>query len=56
MIDKLMPAVLAALLLHAAGPAFAQEVLDPDPNTVAPSKDPRRATNGLAQTPPMQKP
>jgi len=31
----------------------AQEVLDTDPNTLAPSKDPKRVPNGLAQTPPM---
>ena len=46
-------ALAAALLLHAAVPAFAQEVLDTDPNTLAPSKDPKRIANGLAQTPPM---
>jgi alpha-galactosidase len=44
---------LAALLIQVAVPAAAQEVLDPDPNTLAPSKDPRRVANGLAQTPPM---
>nr|WP_246348500.1 glycoside hydrolase family 27 protein [Sphingomonas aerophila] len=43
----------AALLIQVAVPAAAQEVLDPDPNTLAPSKDPRRVANGLAQTPPM---
>ena len=43
---------MAALLMHAA-PAFSQEVLDPDPNTLAPSKDPKRQANGLALTPPM---
>lgn len=47
------PLVAAALLLQAASPAFAQEVLDTDPNTLAPSKDPKRTANGLAQTPPM---
>jgi alpha-galactosidase len=31
----------------------AQEVLDPDPNTLPPSKDPHRMANGLALTPPM---
>jgi alpha-galactosidase len=44
---------LAAFLIQIAVPAAAQEVLDPDPNTLAPSKDPRRVANGLAQTPPM---
>ncbi len=34
-------------------PVAAQEVLDTDPNTLAPSKDPKRVANGLAQTPPM---
>jgi alpha-galactosidase len=43
----------SALLLHTASPAVAQEVLDTDPNTLAPSKDPKRTANGLAQTPPM---
>ncbi|WP_294391669.1 glycoside hydrolase family 27 protein [uncultured Sphingomonas sp.] len=42
-----------ALLLHAASPAYAQEVLDPDPNTLPASQDPKRKANGLAQTPPM---
>lgn len=37
----------------AVQPAAAQEVLDTDPNTLAPSKDPKRIPNGLAQTPPM---
>ncbi|KZE12075.1 alpha-galactosidase [Sphingomonas hankookensis] len=37
----------------AVQPAAAQEVLDTDPNTLAPSKDPKRVPNGLAQTPPM---
>lgn len=41
------------LLLHAAMPVSAQEVLDPDPNMLAPSRDPKRTANGLAQTPPM---
>ncbi|QXT37553.1 glycoside hydrolase family 27 protein [Sphingomonas sanguinis] len=36
-----------------AAPVLAQEVLDTDPNTLAPSKDPKRTANGLAQTPPM---
>ena len=44
---------LAGLLLQAAAPAPAQEVLDADPNLLAPSKDPKRTANGLAQTPPM---
>lgn len=44
---------LAALLLQTATPVLAQEVLDADPNLLAPSKDPRRTTNGLARTPPM---
>ncbi|QAY75340.1 glycoside hydrolase family 27 protein [Sphingosinicella sp. BN140058] len=43
----------AACLLPALTPVLAQEVLDPDPNTLAPSKDPKRQHNGLAQTPPM---
>jgi alpha-galactosidase len=47
---RMLPALV---LLHAALPVSAQEVLDPDPNTLAPSKDPRRTANGLAQTPPM---
>ncbi|MCC2977086.1 glycoside hydrolase family 27 protein [Sphingomonas sp. PL-96] len=42
-----------ALLLLTARPVLAQEVLDTDPNTLAPSKDPKRTANGLAQTPPM---
>ncbi|MBB3695416.1 alpha-galactosidase [Sphingomonas sp. BK580] len=47
--------VIAAtiLLLQATSPALGQEVLDQDPNTLAPSKDPKRRPNGLAQTPPM---
>jgi alpha-galactosidase len=49
----LIRVVATALLLHAATPVAAQEVLDPNPNTLAPSKDPRRVANGLAQTPPM---
>ncbi len=47
---------VAAMLfaaLAAVQPVLAQEVLDTDPNTLAPSKDPRRVSNGLAQTPPM---
>ena len=43
----------AACLLPAMTPLRAQEVLDTDPNTLAPSKDPKRKPNGLAQTPPM---
>ncbi|PSJ41039.1 glycoside hydrolase family 27 protein [Allosphingosinicella deserti] len=43
----------AACLLPALTPLRAQEVLDTDPNTLAPSKDPKRKPNGLAQTPPM---
>lgn len=39
--------------LCAIQPVAAQEVLDTDPNTLAPSKDPKRVPNGLAQTPPM---
>lgn len=46
------PLAAAALMLQAA-PVLAQEVLDTDPNTLAPSKDPKRIANGLAQTPPM---
>ncbi len=46
------PLAAAALMLQAA-PVLAQEVLDTDPNTLAPSKDPKRTANGLAQTPPM---
>ncbi len=46
------PLTAAALMLQAA-PVLAQEVLDTDPNTLAPSKDPKRTANGLAQTPPM---
>lgn len=45
-------AMLSAALF-AAQPALAQEVLDADPNTLAPSKDPKRVANGLAMTPPM---
>ncbi|MDJ0276977.1 glycoside hydrolase family 27 protein [Sphingomonas sp. 2R-10] len=37
----------------AVQPVVAQEVLDTDPNTLAPSKDPKRMANGLARTPPM---
>ena len=54
-----MPArFLTILAMLCAGvcavqPAAAQEVLDTDPNTLAPSKDPKRIPNGLAQTPPM---
>ena len=44
---------LAGLLFQAAVPAPAQEVLDADPNLLAPSQDPKRTANGLAQTPPM---
>ncbi|MET3436699.1 glycoside hydrolase family 27 protein [Sphingomonas sp. 1185] len=47
------PLAAAALLLQMAVPATAQEVLDTDPNTLAPSQDPKRTANGLAQTPPM---
>lgn len=47
-----MSATLALAVLCAA-PAASQEVLDPDPNTLAPSKDPKRLANGLASTPPM---
>lgn len=43
----------AALALLVSAPAVSQEVLDPDPNTLAPSKDPKRTANGLATTPPM---
>jgi len=51
MIKKIALGVLAAaLLLDGAAPAFAQDV---DPNTLAPSKDPKRVANGLALTPPM---
>lgn len=49
----LRPLAAAMLVLQAAAPAFAQEVLDTDPNTLAPSKDPKRTANGLARTPPM---
>ncbi|WP_428970383.1 glycoside hydrolase family 27 protein [Sphingomonas sp. Xoc002] len=49
----LRPLAVAMLLLQAAPPVLAQEVLDTDPNTLAPSKDPKRTANGLAQTPPM---
>ncbi|MEI5689006.1 glycoside hydrolase family 27 protein [Sphingomonas kyungheensis] len=54
MLNKvLLRVITAVLLLHTATPLRAQEVLDPDPNTLAPSKDPRRTANGLAQQPPM---
>jgi alpha-galactosidase len=43
-------AAISALFVQAAP---AQEVLDPDPNTLPASQDPRRTANGLAQTPPM---
>ncbi len=46
-------AMLASAALCAAQPVMAQEVLDTDPNTLAPSKDPKRVANGLAMTPPM---
>jgi alpha-galactosidase len=49
----LLKIVALTVALHAASPGFAQEVLDPDPNTLAPSLDPKRHANGLAQTPPM---
>lgn len=45
--------LISALLLLGASPVTAQEVLDTDPNLLAPSKDPKRVANGLAQTPPM---
>ena len=45
--------LVSALLLLVASPVTAQEVLDTDPNLLAPSKDPKRVANGLAQTPPM---
>lgn len=54
-----MPARFSTILamlcagVCAVQPAAAQEVLDTDPNTLAPSKDPKRIPNGLAQTPPM---
>jgi len=51
MIRKIAFSVLAAaLLLNGAASALAQEV---DPNTLAPSNDPKRVANGLALTPPM---
>jgi len=51
---RLLTALLFVLLcLGAVAPATAQEILDPDPNMLAPSQDPRRTANGLAQTPPM---
>lgn len=34
-------------------PAIGQEILDTDPNSLPPSKDPKRVANGLAKTPPM---
>ncbi|WP_235512631.1 glycoside hydrolase family 27 protein [Sphingomonas sp. Leaf17] len=46
-----MVLTLAALAMPSA--ASAQEMLDTDPNTLPASQDPRRTTNGLAQTPPM---
>ena len=47
-------ALLGALAsLTAAGAVRAQEVLDPDPNTLPASQDPKRTANGLALTPPM---
>ena len=54
-----MPARFSTILamlcagVCAVQPVAAQEVLDTDPNTLAPSKDPKRIPNGLAQTPPM---
>ncbi|WCP71866.1 glycoside hydrolase family 27 protein [Sphingomonas hankookensis] len=54
-----MPARFSTILamlcagVCAVQPAAAQEVLDTDPNTLAPSKDHKRIPNGLAQTPPM---
>ena len=51
--DILKTLLASILLLHAAAPLRAQEVLDTDPNTLAPSKDPKRVANGLARTPPM---
>ncbi|MBB3349850.1 glycoside hydrolase family 27 protein [Sphingomonas sp. BK069] len=54
MTRKISSAIAATiLLLQATSPALGQEVLDQDPNTLAPSKDPKRRPNGLAQTPPM---
>jgi len=54
----LFPSVLAALgafstVVPAIAPASAQEALDADPNTLPPSKDPKRTANMLAATPPM---
>ncbi|WP_242153989.1 glycoside hydrolase family 27 protein [Sphingomonas sp. BAUL-RG-20F-R05-02] len=49
----LLNAICSLALLTAGMPVVGQEVLDPDPNTLAPSKDPKRQANGLAQTPPM---
>jgi len=46
-------AITSLAVLAASASAIAQETLDPDPNTLAPSKDPRRQANGLAQKPPM---
>ncbi|MGN7161707.1 glycoside hydrolase family 27 protein [Sphingomonas sp. SAFR-052] len=51
MVWRIVALLLAALF--AVQPAVAQEVLDTDPNFLAPSKDPKRMANGLAVTPPM---
>ncbi|WP_420138546.1 glycoside hydrolase family 27 protein [Sphingomonas sp.] len=50
---RVRAAWIFALLLHLTGSAYAQEVLDPDPNTLPASQDPNRQANGLAQLPPM---
>ncbi|WP_242147256.1 glycoside hydrolase family 27 protein [Sphingomonas sp. BAUL-RG-20F-R05-02] len=49
----LIALLTASLGLGAIAPAAAQDVLDPDPNTLPASRDPHRTANGLAQTPPM---
>jgi alpha-galactosidase len=51
MIKTLRRAAAIALALLLTAPATAQEAIDQ--NTLAPSKDPSRTANGLAQTPPM---
>jgi len=51
--NSFVQGLVSALLLLVSSPVTAQEVLDTDPNLLAPSKDPKRVANGLAQTPPM---
>lgn len=55
LLDKLLlvAVLLSTPLAFSPATVAAQEVLDPDANTLPPSQDPNRHANGLAQTPPM---